>query len=82
MVNQLVDRLAVTGSKTKVRPAMDFVFDGAVDGDAPGYQFYVCLAWLRSVGLVVQHGRQGYTVPEPSKLKASVGAAWSALKEE
>ena len=28
----------------------------------PDYRAYVCLAWLRHEGLVVQHGRQGYTV--------------------
>jgi hypothetical protein len=82
MAFELVDRLAASASKTKIKPATAFVFDGAADGDSPTYQFYVCLAWLRSVGLVVQHGRQGYTVPDPAKLKSAAGAAWTALEEE
>ncbi len=41
----------------------------AEDGtDIPTYQAYLCLAWLRVEQLIVQHGRQGYSLPSPAEL--------------
>jgi hypothetical protein len=82
MLTKLVGRLAAVGSPSKVRPATDFLFDGAKEGDAPNYQFYLCLAWLRSLDIVVQHGRQGYTLPNPSAITSAVDSAWKSLREE
>lgn len=45
----------------------------------PDYQSYLCLAWLRSAGLVVQHGRQGYSLPKGIELEKSVEALWADL---
>ena len=36
--------------------------------EIPTYQVYLCLAWLRAEKLIVQHGRQGYTLPDPADL--------------
>lgn len=51
-----------------------------LDGtEIPSYQSYLCLAWMRHVGLVVQEGRQGYRVPEPSSLLSDASDKWKAL---
>lgn len=46
---------------------------------APGYQAYVWLAWLRSSGLVKQHGRQGYSVLKPMTFERDVDNAFAEL---
>jgi hypothetical protein len=46
---------------------------------APGYQAYVWLAWLRSAGLVKQHGRQGYSVVKPATLEKDVEQAFAEI---
>jgi hypothetical protein len=52
----------------------------AGDGtEIPSYQSYLCLAWLRSEELIEQHGRQGYSLPQPDRLAASVEESWERL---
>ena len=51
----------------------------SANGDEfPHYQLYLCLAWLRSVGLVDQHGRDGYSVSK-SNIMEAVNGSWSRL---
>jgi len=53
-------------------------------GEEPisGCQVYLCVAWFRRAGLVVQHGRRGYSLPVASaKFPAKVKSAWGALRE-
>lgn len=59
----------------KVLPLKDPVSGSAF----PDYQIYVCLAWLKSAGLVIQHGRQGYSLPKRTELKTSVETHWANL---
>ena len=47
--------------------------------EAPSYQVYLALSWLVQCGLVVKHGRQGYTVPDGERLVERVEAAWKEL---
>ena len=48
----------------------------------PGCQVYLCVAWFRRTGLVVQHGRRGYTLPiAPAKFPAKVKSTWQELTE-
>lgn len=55
---------------------------GKIKGSVvPSYQSYLCLAWMRSEGLVIQHGRRGYTVPDPANLKHLVQKRFQALKQ-
>lgn len=50
------------------------------DGSAlPEYQCYVCLAWLRSIGLVVQYGRQGYSLKKGTDLEKAIETSWNNL---
>jgi hypothetical protein len=45
-------------------------------------QVYLCIAWFRRAGLLVQHGRRGYSLPlAPAKFPAKVKSAWGELRE-
>ncbi len=50
--------------------------DGA---EIPSYQSYVCLAWLRGIGAVTQHGRQGYSVVGDLDASQVIEQSWSEL---
>jgi len=53
-------------------------------GDEPvsGCQVYLCVAWFRRAGLIVQHGRRGYSLPVAAvNFPAKVKAAWVELRE-
>jgi len=50
--------------------------------EIPGYQAYVALAWLKSAGLVKQHGRQGYSVRKATQLAEEVTSSWLRLSEQ
>jgi hypothetical protein len=52
---------------------------GDDDRDVPPYQSYLCLAWLRSIGAVKQHGRQGYSVVVKDDAATMMDSAWAAL---
>lgn len=47
--------------------------------EVPHYQVYLMFAWLRTIKLLDQHGRQGYSIPKPSSLEADMDTAWKAL---
>jgi len=56
------------------------VGSGQATGNIPAYQVYVALAWLKWSGLIIQHGRQGYTVALPRKFGELVWSAWDQLR--
>lgn len=45
----------------------------------PGYQGYVCLAWLVSVGAVERQGRQGYRIVEQRPLRDLIDEQWPSV---
>lgn len=49
--------------------------------EVPDYQLYLAIGWLKSCGLIVQHGRQGYSLTRTPDLGAAVEAAWTQLAE-
>jgi hypothetical protein len=53
--------------------------DLAGGSDIPDYQTYLTLAWLRTVGLVTQHGRQGYSLARGSDLEPESERQWGEL---
>jgi hypothetical protein len=57
------------------------VHDPDSGGEVPGYQAYLCIALLRQKGLVQQHGRQGYTVPQGTLLMSQIPSIWESLQE-
>lgn len=50
--------------------------DGA---DVPSYQAYLCLAWFRFEGLVVQDGRQGYYVSIDTDVLTAARERWDSM---
>jgi hypothetical protein len=54
--------------------------DQADGTEIPDYQAYLTLAWLRSVGLIMQHGRQGYSLLEGADLERETDRQWNDLK--
>lgn len=49
------------------------------DGEVPSYQAYLALAWFRVEGLVTQHGRQGYSLPQGMDLTNEAERRWDNL---
>jgi hypothetical protein len=45
-----------------------------------GYQLYLCLAWLKSEGLIKQHGRRGYSINDLDTFGDRVQRAWDELE--
>ncbi len=78
----LADALIQLGKGKRIFQVAELLpLDGSGDdGGVPDYQVYVLVAWLRSVGLITQRGRQGYSVLKPDSLVADIAAAWSALR--
>ena len=55
------------------------VADGA---EAPSYQVYVGISFLRRLGLIDQHGRQGYSISRADNFKDAIEVAWKSLPRE
>lgn len=53
--------------------------DAASSSEIPDYQTYLTLAWLRSVDLITQHGRQGYSLLPGTDLERESERLWSQL---
>jgi hypothetical protein len=49
------------------------------DADVPSYQVYLSLAWIRKEKLLVQHGRQGYSLRPNVNLTDAVEERWKLL---
>jgi hypothetical protein len=77
-------RVAEVASTTSRFTVEDLGDVRVAQGEEPvsGCQVYLCIAWFRRVGLVVQHGRRGYSLPiAPRKFLAKVKTAWGELQE-
>jgi hypothetical protein len=79
----LSSALAKMGADGRVLSTDRFVplKNPADDTEFPTYQVYVCLALLKHVGLVDQHGRQGYSIPQLLEFAKAVEGAWRQLPE-
>jgi len=76
-----VAEVASTRSRFTVEDLGD-VRIAQVEEPISGCQVYLCVAWFRRTGLVVQHGRRGYSLPiAPAKFPAKVESAWVELRE-
>ncbi|MCO6043096.1 hypothetical protein NG895_04190 [Aeoliella sp. ICT_H6.2] len=63
-----------------LRPPQEFLPLSNVSGEQiPDYQSYLCIAWLREIGIVERHGRHGYSVPDPSNIEDRIANAWEQL---
>jgi hypothetical protein len=52
------------------------------DTEVPVYQVYVGISLLRQHDLIDQHGRRGYSVPQPSELLPTLRRVWESLPEK
>jgi hypothetical protein len=68
-----------TGKRFSADAVLKQVSSGQGAGTVPSYQVYVALAWLKWSGLIIQHGRQGYTVASPQRFGDVVRSAWEQL---
>jgi hypothetical protein len=80
VLSLLIRKLALAGAGGRMFTANDvFPLNTDHGTEIPIYQGYLCLAWLRSEGLIQPHGRQGYTVSNEEKLVAAVDDHWQSL---
>lgn len=49
------------------------------DGEMPTYQVYLGIAWLRCMGVLNKHGREGYSVEHHAIGKEVLAKAWAEL---
>jgi hypothetical protein len=77
----LVEILSKTGARSHRFTMEDVIpqVGAALGNDVPSYQVYLCLSWVKSLGLIEQHGRQGYTAKASSELPQRVRARWEQL---
>jgi hypothetical protein len=83
VVDLLVEAVLRVGQRGQ-RFTSDDVMPLLESGDGsevPSYQAYLALAWLRTENLVVQHGRQGYSLPEGADLARVVERRWARLPQ-
>jgi hypothetical protein len=80
VLNALVPAIARFGAGGK-RFTMDAVLPlkDASGSEVPDYQTYLCLAWLRTMGLIKQHGRQGYSLPRNGDISNAAESEWNRL---
>jgi hypothetical protein len=45
----------------------------------PDYQVYLCLAWFRELGFVIQHGRQGYSLASKASVEPLIETHWAQV---
>jgi hypothetical protein len=80
VLDAVVNMLTTAGRNAETIAIPEFLpLTGAGGDELPPYQVYVCLAWLRKLGLIQQHGREGYTIGRPETLPEDVAAAWAAV---
>ena len=77
----VVEAIRGVGTGTDAFVSEDFmpVADPNSGAEVPGYQTYLCLAWLVSVGLVTKHGRQGYSIERTETFAQEAEQFWRAL---
>lgn len=52
------------------------------DISVPDYQVYLIVGWWRAVGVLEQHGRQGYSIPKPNEFASAVEHASNDLSKQ
>jgi hypothetical protein len=80
LLASVLSKVAAGSKRITMRQVLPLT-DRTNGSEVPSYQTYLCLAWLRSIGLVRQHGRQGYSIPNGLILESSVENRWQELRE-
>jgi hypothetical protein len=84
VVSDLATAISQASSRKK-QFAMDAILPlkSSVDGqEIPSYQTYACLGWIREEGLIIQHGRQGYSLKPKTELTISIQDLFKRLPEQ
>lgn len=84
VVSDLATAISQASSRKK-QFAMDTILPlkSSADGqEIPSYQTYACLGWIREEGLIIQHGRQGYSLKPKTELTISIQELFKRLPEQ
>jgi len=82
VLQAIVEAMATIGKDGRVFSTDELgPMDDADGNRVPSYQAYVCIALLKRTGLIDQHGRQGYSIPQPAEFKDAVESVWRNLPE-
>lgn len=82
-VGLLVDVISKAGADGRIFQVGPLLPCPRPGGDSymPDYQVYLVIAWWRAIGLLEQHGRQGYSIPKPAEFISAVEHASNDLIE-
>ncbi len=72
------NRIGLNGDRFSMEQVLP-LHDSLNDSEVPSYQVYLSLAWLRKEGILVQHERQGYSLPNETDIAAVVEERWQQL---
>jgi hypothetical protein len=80
-LSSLVKKLGAVGANRRRFTVEDIIplQNPSEESEVPSYQVYLCLAWLRTTGLLFQHGRQGYSMTHPSRFETEVANHWQRI---
>ena len=73
-----VSKVGTNGRRFSMDKILPLV-NPADNGRVPDYQAYLCLAWLKALGLLTQHGRQGYSLTTRAPIEPIIETHWAAL---
>jgi hypothetical protein len=77
-VSEVLQRRGAGGERFTFEELLPFR-DRETNAELPSYQSYLTLAWLRKENLIVQHGRQGYSLPPNIDLMDALEERWKLL---
>src|SRR6266508_2348596 len=81
-VKALARAIAQLGAEGRVFTAEELLPIQHDDGtDIPSYQAYAGIALFKQTGLIDQHGRQGYSIPNPAEFQVAAEAVLKKLPE-
>lgn len=78
LVAQALEQKGAGGERFTFEELLPFR-DRDTGADVPSYQAYAVLAWLRKEELIVQHGRQGYSLAQNISVMGAVEERWKLL---
>lgn len=83
VLDVLVTKLATLGKSGRTFTMEQVLPLRDTDGnEVPPYQAYVWLAWLRSIGAVIQQGRKGYTARDARAMHSGIARLLGDVREK
>lgn len=78
LLTAAVSKIGTNGRRFSMEKILPLV-NPADNGHVPDYQAYLCLAWLKALGFLTQHGRQGYSLTTRAPIEPLIETHWAAL---